>query len=172
MRITRSWAMPNRDTFSIGPIFNLISRHMRGVVVDPFARNSKLATHSNDLDPSTSAQHHMDAVDFLAMLAEQGVRADTVLVDPPYSPRQISECYKAMGRSVSTTDTQNAAMMARIRAGVRGISGRGTVVMTFGWNSVGMGEAAGFDKVEILMVCHGGQHNDTICVVERLETLT
>lgn len=40
-------------------------------------------------------------------------------------------------------------------------------MLSFGWNSVGMGRKHSFEIVEILMVCHGGMHNDTICVAER-----
>ena len=41
----------------------------------------------------------------------------------------------------------------------------GTVI-TFGWNSGGIGKTKGFEIKEILMVAHGGWHNDTICTVE------
>jgi hypothetical protein len=40
-------------------------------------------------------------------------------------------------------------------------------VISFGWNSNGMGEGRGFKKLKILLVYHGGAHNDTICVVEQ-----
>jgi hypothetical protein len=41
------------------------------------------------------------------------------------------------------------------------------VVLSFGWNSGGMGNRRGFIIEEILLVCHGGGHNDTICMAER-----
>lgn len=31
---------------------------------------------------------------------------DTVLYDPPYSPRQVSECYKNLGQAVNMQTTQ------------------------------------------------------------------
>lgn len=37
----------------------------------------------------------------------------------------------------------------------------------FGWNSVGFGKQRGFEIIEILLICHGGHHNDTIVTVER-----
>jgi len=40
-------------------------------------------------------------------------------------------------------------------------------VLSFGWNSVGMGITRGYEIVEILLVCHGGAHNDTICIAEK-----
>ena len=44
---------------------------------------------------------------------------------------------------------------------------RGGKVITFGWNSGGIGQKYGFEIEKILLVPHGGWHNDTICVVER-----
>lgn len=44
---------------------------------------------------------------------------------------------------------------------------RGGKVITFGWNSGGIGQKYGFEIERILLVPHGGWHNDTICVVER-----
>lgn len=44
---------------------------------------------------------------------------------------------------------------------------RGLYVITFGWNSGGIGKTNGFEIEQILLVPHGGWHNDTICTVER-----
>jgi hypothetical protein len=44
--------------------------------------------------------------------------------------------------------------------------------MCFGWNSSGVGTKRGMELIEVLLVSHGGSHNDTICTVERkIETL-
>ena len=43
------------------------------------------------------------------------------------------------------------------------------VVITCGWNSSGIGNVNGFRIVEILLVHHGGWHNDTIITVEKKE---
>ena len=34
-------------------------------------------------------------------------------------------------------------------------------------NSIGIGKKKGFEIIEILLVCHGRAHNDTIVTVER-----
>src|SRR5687768_14775187 len=62
--ITRQWAMPSAETFSIPPIAEFIQRWWRSPSVDPFARNTGLATVTNDLSPDTSARYHMDAAAF------------------------------------------------------------------------------------------------------------
>lgn len=166
-KMRRVWAMPNKDTFSIPPIGALVRKYMCGVSVDPFARNSRWATYTNDLNPETSAEHHMDAVGFLEMLAKQEVKADCILIDPPYSPRQVAECYSMAGLKVTQSDTQNAALYKRVREQARRLCKPGTVVLSFGWNSAGMG--MGFEILELLLVAHGGAHNDTICLVERMK---
>ena len=38
--------------------------------------------------------------------------------------------------------------------------------ISFGCNTCGLGKSRGFEITRILMVCHGGMHNDTICTVE------
>lgn len=69
MIITREWAMPNSETFSIKPIKALIERYISGksVIIDPFANSNKYGTITNDLNPNTSAQFHIDALEFLKM---------------------------------------------------------------------------------------------------------
>jgi hypothetical protein len=164
--INRVWAMPDAETFSVPPIGAFVRRHLRGVSVDPFARNKRWATHTNDLNPNTEAEHHMDAVAFMRMLAAQGVKADTVIFDPPYSPRQIAECYEAAGIKAGMADTQSARFKRECREAIREICNVGSTVLSFGWNSVGMGPLYRLD--EMLIVCHGGDHNDTICIAQRM----
>lgn len=55
--------MPNKETFSIRPIRELIDKYREEgmVIVDPFARNSDIGTITNDLDPETKAMYHKDA---------------------------------------------------------------------------------------------------------------
>src|SRR5438094_521822 len=77
------------------------------VVVDPFARDSHWGTITNDQNPDTEAEDHMEARDFLQMLADEKVKADAILFDPPYSPTQISEHYKALGISPTNLMTSN-----------------------------------------------------------------
>lgn len=158
--------MPSADTFDVIPIGLLVKRYLHGISIDPFSRNKLWATHTNDLNPKTAAQHHMDAVDFLVMMSSRIEVADCIILDPPYSPRQIAECYAEAGIKAGMQDTQNAALYARTRAAARQLCKLGTTVISCGWNSAGMGE--GFEGVELLLVTHGGAHNDTICLVERM----
>lgn len=69
--ISRAWAMPNADTFTIKPIKELIQSCFdaapNAIAVDPFVRNSPFKSKcvSNDLDTEIESDYHMDALDFL-----------------------------------------------------------------------------------------------------------
>lgn len=169
MKFSRHWAMPNHDTFSIKPIGEFVRRYLKDsrVSIDPFARNKDWATFTNDLNPETSAQWHMDAEEFLRMLHEDEVKADLVIFDPPYSPRQISECYKSVGLEVGMKETQSAVLYQRVRNAIMPVMAEGGIVLSFGWNCVGMGKKRGFEQIEILICDHGGAHNATLCLAER-----
>ena len=166
---SRAWAMPSSETFSIKPIGSFVLKYLAKsrVSVDPFARNRCWATHTNDIDPATSASEHMDAESFLLKLRASSVVADLAIFDPPYSPRQISECYRSIGAKSSSKETQSGLLYRRVRDAISTIVPLGGVVLSFGWNSVGMGKERGFKLEEILLCCHGGAHNDTICIAER-----
>ena len=179
LKISRIWAMPSHETFSIPPINALIDRYLNDkpdlfarnhrcdeIWVDPFVRNSAFKQKMkfcNDLCPEYDATHHMDALDFLRSLQSGSV--DGVLFDPPYSPRQISECYQGVGRNVSTQDTQ-AAFWSKLKKEIGRILNIGGIAISCGWNSGGCGKSNGFTTLEILIVPHGGWHNDTIITVE------
>jgi hypothetical protein len=167
LKFTRVWAMPSADTFSVQPIRDFVMRYVTEDSCDPFARNSEIAKDTNDLNPETKAKHHMEAQSFLTMVADEGRRYRSVLFDPPYSPRQISEVYQAVGLKVGMEETQSARLYSRCRDQIARLVPVGGHVLSFGWNTVGMGLERGFELVEVLLVCHGGAHNDTICIAER-----
>jgi len=89
-----------------------------------------------------------------------------VLFDPPYSARQIKECYDSIGKKVHQEDTQST-FYTKKKEEISRIVKPGGIVISFGWNSMGMGKTRGFEIVEILLVPHGGVHYDTICVVDK-----
>lgn len=164
VRIERIWAMPNKNTFEIKPIHDLIVEEMTdGTWIDPFANRNKLATITNDLSQEFDTDYHLDALDFMKLFGDASV--DGVLYDPPYSPRQVSECYNNVGFNV-TWDTTKASFWGNHKREISRIVKVGGKVITFGWNSGGIGYKYGFEITRILMVPHGGWHNDTICTVE------
>ncbi len=166
MIINRVWCMPNSNTFSIKPISELIGRYLTKEMfsIDPFANSNRLATITNDLNPQYETDFCMDALDFL--VGQKSDCADVLLYDPPYSPRQVSECYKNLGRAVNMQTTQ-ASYWSNQKREIGRIVKKGGYVITCSWNSGGIGKKYGFEIVEILLVAHGGWHNDTIVVVEQ-----
>jgi len=156
--------MPNSNTFEIKPIKELINKYTYGLVIDPFANKNKLASITNDLDEQYNTDFHMDALDFLKTFTDNSV--DCVLYDPPYSPRQVSECYKKLGKSVNMETTQ-ASYWSKQKEQIGRIVKNNGIVITCGWNSGGIGKKYGFQIIEILLVAHGGWHNDTIVTVEK-----
>lgn len=171
MKFDREFAMPSATTFSIAPIGRWVLRwtqlFARHTSIDPFARDSRLCTYTNDINPKTRALYHMDAEKFLLQMRQDGVAAHLAIFDPPYSPRQISECYKGCGLPVTAKDTQNAALYRRVRNALDPLIVPGGIVLSFGWSSNGMGKTRGYEIEEMLLVAHGGAHNDTICIAER-----
>ena len=166
-KFSRYWAMPSHNTFSIPEIGLFVKKYLikSKTSIDPFARNKRLATYTNDLNPNTQAEYHMEAKDFLAMLDNKGIRADLILFDPPYSTRQLKECYDNIDKKLSFEQTQ--APHSEWRKAINKICSPDAIVLSFGWSTVGMGDKYGFEIEEIMLVCHGGMHNDTICMAER-----
>lgn len=169
MRFSRVWTPASPETFSIPPVRDLLDRYLGGlpVVVDPFARNSRRGTLTNDHDPNTAADSHLDAHDFLSSLATRGVQADAVLFDPPYSPRQISEHYKQLGLPVTRETTQSSRFRKVISSELNAVLRPGGIAICFGWCSNGMGNRVEYEFLEILLVAHGAGHHDTIVTVQR-----
>lgn len=164
MKITRFWAMPNRHTFLIKPIAEVLQRYDVGIGwADCFAGYNSPAEYTNDLNPKTPAMCHEDAELFANHFVDGQLTG--LLFDPPYSLRQLKECYEAFGQALSQSETQIFPMNVK-RAFATKIE-TGGIVISFGWNSQGFGKSLGFEIVEIILVAHGRSHNDTIVTVER-----
>lgn len=167
------WSMPatNGDTFLVKPIRKFVDKYIAllpkdAVIIDPFARNCKIATITNDLNPETTADFHKDSVDFLKMFEGEPVSPSLVLFDPPYSPHQVKELYDSIGlKSVQQVGHRTASWKVE-RDIISSFQKSGDYVLSFNWNTVGMGKKRGYRKLEVLVVCHGACHNDTLCVAE------
>ena len=164
----RVWCMPNKETFKIKPIKKFIEESLTdGIWIDPFVRNSifkNKMTYSNDLNKLFVATHHLDALVFLKRFDDASI--DGVLYDPPYSPRQIKECYDGIGIKVTQKDTQSS-FWGNLKKEIGRIVKPNGLVVCCGWNSGGIGKVNGFELQKVLLVAHGGNHNDTIVTLER-----
>lgn len=163
MIINRVWAMPNKWTFQIKPIKELLNRYVNDGIgwIDPFAGENSPAEITNDLNPIAPAKYHLEAIEFIKSL--NGNKYKGILFDPPYSLRQVKECYNKIGKHLSFGDTLDASF-GKVKDAV---SSKVDLAICCGWNTNGFGKNRGFELIEILLVPHGGHHNDTIVTVER-----
>lgn len=171
IKFNRVWAMPNAWTFKIGPIAKLLERYVPAGGtgwIDPYAGYNSPAEFRNDLDPNAHAQFNVDALEFAQILKTAYIHRmfNGILYDPPYSFRQISEHYKALGMKATQKDT-SMAFYEKAKSAFCELVQIGGHAISFGWNSNGFGKARGYEIEEIMIVAHGGSKNDTIVTVER-----
>ena len=166
--IQRVWAMPNKWTYQVPPIADLVRRYVKNGTnwADPFAGQSRLAEFRNDLNPANKQPNCMEALDFMQMIRSFNIQLDGVLLDPPYSLTQVSRSYQDIGLKFKGKENPTGGF-PRVRDEIAAVVRRGGQVISFGWNTVGIGKTRGFEQIEVLIVCHGGNRNDTLCVVER-----
>lgn len=157
--------MPCKRTFEIKPIAELLKQEVKfGIWLDPFAGSSRVGNAiTNDLNPKYKTHYNMDALEFLGN--QRALSIDGVIYDPPYSVRQVKECYESVGIAV-TQETTRSDFWTKIKAEIVRVLVLGGKVISCGWNSNGIGKTAGFRIKRILIVAHGGIHNDTIVTVE------
>ena len=143
MKLERVWQMPNHRTFQIPSIKKLIFEELGENYVDPFPHPFRT-----------------DALRYLCCFKKESV--SNLAFDPPYSQRQLKEMYKNIGFSYD----MNNSYWSKCKDQITRIMKPGGKVVSFGWNSNGIGKTRGFELTRILLVAHGSQHNDTICTVE------
>ncbi len=159
MRIERIWAMPSIWTFRVPAIKSLIDRHLTTGWLDPFAGETSPAEITNDIE-GRGAKFQMDALDFLRSRLSES--AGGCLFDPPYSVEQCLRRYTPKHAGTAG----RAEYWAKCKDEISRIVRPGGKTISFGWDSTGIGKKRGFVIEEILLVCHGACHNDTIITVE------
>lgn len=173
--IVRIKWMPTRYTFEITPLREYLIRIIRqkgGKWIDPFVGRSPikhLCYKTNDLATEANghvieADYHLDALKFFKLF--ENASLEGVILDPPYSPRQVKECYESVGKKVLQTDTQSTFWSALRDETARVLKPGGTAI-TFGYNTTGIGSTRGFDIRKIIMIAHSGQHNDTLVTISK-----
>lgn len=165
IRIQRIWSMPNKWTFKIKPIKELLKEEVtKGVWADPFAGENSPAVITNDLRESMPTGSHLDALVFLKEIKSNSL--DGVLFDPPYSITQAKQCYEGYGMDKLNTKPTSMKYWGDCKNEIARIVKPGGKVICFGWNTMGIGKNRGFEMQRILIVPHGGSKNDTLVTVE------
>lgn len=155
--------MPNKWTFKVKPIAELLNRYDVGKDwIDPFAGMYSPAEITNDADVGRNALYQYDGFEFLSKHLKDN-SAIGALFDPPYSTEQCLRTYKSRYKGTAGRSEYVRQCKDEIARVVR----PGGLCISFGWNSAGIGKGRGFKIEEILLVCHGGFHYDTIITIDR-----
>tara|TARA_Y100001938_G_scaffold135127_1_gene196425 strand:+ start:377 stop:979 length:603 start_codon:yes stop_codon:yes gene_type:complete len=132
-------------------------------IIDPFARNHRIGTHRNDIDPSTNAEHHMDAAEFMELCADADVRAKLILLDPPFSGRQSSR-YEAGDTCLYAAGD---GRMGRIGDTIPRMLIPNGRVIKIGYNSNSPCQTGVLELTHCDLVTFGGLRNDWIITTWR-----
>jgi DNA modification methylase len=125
---------------------------------DPFAGENSPAEITNDIE-GRGAKYQMDGLEFLQSLPDKSVNG--ILFDPPYSVEMCLRKYTTKHKGTAGRTEYWTLCKKEI---ARIVKPKG-IVISFSWDSTGIGLKHGFDIIEILLVCHGACHNDTIVTV-------
>lgn len=169
--LSRVWAMPSKWTFQVPVLRAIIDRYKQpeDTWIDPFAGQTSPAELTNDLNPDNPASFHLEAQEFVSLLIQNTESIGVIsgaLFDPPYSLTQVSRSYQDMGLQFKGKENPTGGF-PKVRDGIATLLKPGGYVISYGWNTVGMGKKRGFEPVEYLICSHGGNRNDTLVVVER-----
>ena len=138
---------------------------------DPFARNSFTNNTdgfiTNDLNDMMPTNFNLEFAEFALMMAELGKEFDLVLFDPPYSLRQLKDCYDNIGFQLEQWQTQKP--WSRGKDILAPLVKPGGYVISFGWHSHGFGTHRGFAKKAVYVFESMGREEryDTIMTIER-----
>jgi hypothetical protein len=157
--------MPNKWTFEVHPLAQIIKRYKAPgeCWIDPFSGFHSPAEVTNDLNPEAPSMFHLEAIEFLRRMDGP---FDGAIFDPPYSIAQVSQNYQSFGLQFKGSENPTGGF-PKVRDRLAAIVKPGGYVISYGWNSTGMGKERGFELIEVLLCCHGGNRHDTIVTVER-----
>ena len=127
-------------------------------ICDPFARDCRWGTHTNDLNPDTLADEHMDALEWLKAFPDDYF--NVVLFDPPFSASQ-AERY---GKGMSNIYTQGE-YLSDVYFECARILKHGGQFLKLGYNS--NRPSPTLDLKEMWVTCFGGNRNDVIMTLWR-----
>lgn len=165
--MNREWAMPSIWTFKMKPVASIFEKYKVGKGwADPFAGENSPAEFTNDIE-GRGARSQMDGLEFLKGLPSE--TCDGCLFDPPYSVEQCLRRYTPKHNGTAG----RAEYWSACKDEVARILKKDSFAICFGWDSNGIGKNRGFDIVEILLLCHGACHNDTIITIDsKMDSIT
>ena len=161
IEFTRSMGRQTKNTLECNIAYSIVHKYLSGLkTIDPFARNCEFAhPYTNDINPNTNAQDHLDAEDYLEYWNLMKVKFQGAILDPPFSARQDKEIY-----GDANLYTQ-PGKMKRIELALGNLVEAGGYVVKFGYNSNFSHDA--FTCVGIHLIRYGGSMNDLIVSIHQ-----
>lgn len=155
---------PKKWTFEQPKLKEWVESWCKGFVLNLFAGKTELDVNETRVDISDEFHPNvvMDAYDYVRMIISRQAATNTkctygtIILDPPYNLRKSREKYG--GKYIGS--------FTKIKNILPKILPSGGRVITLGYDTVGMSKSRGFKKIAICVICHNGDHNDTLCVVE------
>lgn len=151
---------PKKYTFEMPKLKQWTIQNCKGETLNLFAGKTVLYGVKEtrvDLNKEMPADYYMDAYEFVLMAIKNGWKYDTVIFDPPYNLRKSREKYFGVFTS----------QLRKIKTELSKIVNIGGQVISYGYDTIGMGRQRGFDLIHVCVVCHAGDHNDTLCIIEQ-----
>lgn len=147
---------PKRYTFQQPKLKKWVESYCKGKVLNLFAGKTKLNVDEYRVDAYLFmiADYYGDAYEFVT---NTDMKFDTIILDPPYNLRKAREKYNGV----------YIGSFTKIKNKLNHILNSNGIVITLGYDTVGMSKSRGFEKIAICVICHNGDHNDTLCLVER-----
>tara|TARA_Y100000004_G_scaffold7648_1_gene8547 strand:+ start:318 stop:869 length:552 start_codon:yes stop_codon:yes gene_type:complete len=156
-------SIQTKDTLSDKAVIRIVKPYLKRAkfVIDPFSRNCTLAKpYTNDIDPNTNANHHMDVIDFLKKAHSLWKSIfELAIYDPPFSNRQNKEIY---GDTNLYTIPKKVRDLELLLGGL--IIPKGHIIK-FGYNSNFTHQ--GFELVDVHLIQYGGSINDMIVSIHQ-----
>ena len=115
-----------------------------------------------DMNDEFKPDFNMEIFEYITTAKELGFIFDYIMLDPPYNLRKSREKYN--GRYIGS--------YTKIKNELIHILRDGGFISSYGYDTTGLSESRGFLKTEAGMVCHSGDHNDTLVVEEMLTNRT
>lgn len=151
---------PRKYTFEAPKVREWTEKWCQGIVLNLFAGKTKLDVSEVRIDIDSNMpmlSYCMDAYDYVEQSVEMKLKFDTIILDSPWNYRKAREKYG--GRWIGKL-TKVKNLLPQI------LKDNGRVI-SWGYDSVGMSKSRGFEKIALCLVCHNGDHNDSIGLVER-----
>ena len=151
---------PRKYTFEMPKLYKWTIQNCKGKVLNLFAGKVLLKEVDEirvDLNKDMPADYYMDAFEFVLMAKDKKLKFDTVIFDPPYNLRKSREKYFG----VYTSE------LRKIKTELPYIINGNGIVICYGYDTTGMGKNRGFELIHICIINHSGDHNDTLCTIEK-----